>query len=172
MYSEFLICKTLWRYFLRKYHVILAIAFSFGLFNFLNQSFFLLILLYKIKTQCKTCVRNTRKVTNIHHIFSLMEACAIICFNTGYLVFKDTCPKKQRVKDIGARWCLFLGCDGRDSYAYVRFASLQILTMKDLTRITMNVVAKFNGPTSLHMDTNSMKYCHEVIVENKNIFEN
>ena len=53
-------------------------------------------------------------------MFSMMEACAIMCFNTRNLVFKDTCLDKFREKDMGDRWCLFLGCEGRDCYAHVR----------------------------------------------------
>ena len=64
---------------------------------------------------------STRKFTHEHHTFSTMEERAITCFNTGNLVFKDTCPNMFREKHIFDRFCMFLGCDGRDSYAHVRF---------------------------------------------------
>ena len=65
-------------------------------------------------------ILNTRKVLHEHQTFTPMEERAITCFNTGNLVFKDTCPNKFKGKHED-RWCLVNICEGRDSYHHVRY---------------------------------------------------
>ena len=55
-------------------------------------------------------------------LFSGKQSCAIMCFNTRNLIFKDMFPNKLRENDIGNWFCMFLGCKGRDSYAQLDLA--------------------------------------------------
>ena len=66
-------------------------------------------------------VPHYRKVEHEHHRFDVSRARAITCFNTGNLVFKDTCPNMFRARDQGNRDCLEPACGGRDSYLHVRY---------------------------------------------------
>ena len=66
-------------------------------------------------------VPHYRKVEHEHHRFDVSRARAITCFNTGNLVFKDTCPNMFRTHDQGNRDCLEPACAGRDSYLHVRY---------------------------------------------------
>ena len=72
-------------------------------------------------------VLNYRKVEHKHHTFNVMEACAIMCFNTGNLVFKDICPNRFRTCDKDDRWCLERACEGKDGYLHVRWGLTNFL---------------------------------------------
>ena len=66
-------------------------------------------------------IPHTLKYIREHYEFDVMSARAITCFNTGNLVFKDTCPHMFRTRDQGSRSCLEPACGGEDSYIHVRF---------------------------------------------------
>ena len=66
-------------------------------------------------------IPHSQKYEREHYEFDVMRARAITCFNTGNLVFKDTCPYLFRTRDQGDRKCLEPACGGEDSYIHVRF---------------------------------------------------
>ena len=73
-----------------------------------------------------TLVINSRKVSQEHYWqhFSSLMARSISLFNTGYLIFKKTCPHlipKKHMNGPDDRSCMWRGCDGDDSYSHCRY---------------------------------------------------
>ena len=91
---------------------------------------------------------HTLKFVHEHYEFDVMSARAIMCFNTGNLVFKDTCPYQFRTRDQGSKGCLEKACGGLDSYSHVRyeceFYDLKYVDNREPVKDNANFILKLN----------------------------